>query len=69
VLPPLLVAALKDQLKYTLGLLLKHRGGPGFGHGRLAGGELETLQNNLLSVSQSLLEEAQAAAASSSVSY
>jgi len=35
------------DLKLALGLLLKHRGGPGFGHGRLQGPELDLLESKL----------------------
>jgi hypothetical protein len=46
------------ELNMALGLLLKHRGGPGFGHGRLENKELEAMENKLRSVSAKLLEEA-----------
>jgi hypothetical protein len=47
-----------DDLRAALGLLLKHRGGPGFGHGRLEGGELNDLQTKLRRVAAQLREEA-----------
>ena len=50
---------MKGELKKTLGLLLKHRGGPGFGHGRLQGNELTVMQNNLRNIADKLMEEAQ----------
>lgn len=37
-------------LKTALGLLLKHRGGPGFGHGRLTGDNLLMLEDKLREV-------------------
>ena len=46
-----------EEIRYTLGLLLKHRGGPGFGHGRLEGQELEALEINLKSITSKLREE------------
>eukprot|EP00981_Chlorochromonas_danica_P009347 scaffold2636_cov176-Ochromonas_danica.AAC.1 len=39
--------ATEQDLKLALGLLLKHRGGPGFGHGRLQGKELQLLEDKL----------------------
>ena len=48
---------LNKNVKLALGLLLKHRGGPGFGHGRLEGRELAMLEENLRSVSTVLLKE------------
>jgi hypothetical protein len=51
---------LQGEAKQALGLLLKHRGGPGFGHGRLQGKELSILEERLRSVSKKLLEEANA---------
>eukprot|EP01041_Mallomonas_annulata_P005899 gene5899-11909_t len=53
------VSDLENELKRTLGLLLKHRGGPGFGHGRLQGAELTMMQTGLRSLSDKLLQEAQ----------
>lgn len=46
------------ELKLSLGLLLKHRGGPGFGHGRLEGKELELMESKLRSAAEILREEA-----------
>mmetsp|Transcript_24878 Transcript_24878/g.41451 ORF Transcript_24878/g.41451 Transcript_24878/m.41451 type:complete len:586 (+) Transcript_24878:68-1825(+) len=40
-------AEVERELKLALGLLLKHRGGPGFGHGRLQGKELAMLEQSL----------------------
>jgi len=51
--------SLGDELRMTLSLLLKHRGGPGFGHGRLQGRELESLRARLTSVSEKLRREIQ----------
>jgi hypothetical protein len=45
------------ELKTALGLLLKHRGGPGFGHGRLQGKSLEAMETTLRSVAQKMLVE------------
>ena len=56
---------LEDELKVALGLLLKHRGGPGFGHGRLQGSELNALELRLRSVTNRLTAEAAAAAGTS----
>lgn len=49
---------LDQELKVALGLLLKHRGGPGFGHGRLEGDELEALGTRLRGVAAKLTDEA-----------
>ncbi len=38
---------IEKDVKTAIGLLLKHRGGPGFGHGRLQGKELEYLETKL----------------------
>ena len=46
------------ERKIGLGLLLKHRGGPGFGHGRLVGRELEKMEETLRAVAQKLVAEA-----------
>ncbi len=35
----------RKAVRTLMGLLLKHRGGPGFGHGRLEGAEAEKLEN------------------------
>ena len=48
---------LESELRVGLGLLLKHRGGPGFGHGRLEGVELDSLENRLRSITKKLREE------------
>ncbi len=48
-----------QELQLALGLLLKHRGGPGFGHGRLKGKELNLLEQTLRSVAQKLQQESQ----------
>lgn len=50
-------SSINKEVKLVLGLLLKHRGGPGFGHGRLQEKELELLVNKLRSVSTELLLE------------
>ena len=47
-----------QDIKQAMGLLLKHRGGPGFGHGRLEGKELDWMTEKLRSVSQRLVAEA-----------
>ncbi len=39
--------SIEKDVKTAIGLLLKHRGGPGFGHGRLQGKELEYLETKL----------------------
>jgi hypothetical protein len=49
------------EAKLALGLLLKHRGGPGFGHGRLDGRDLQMLEEKLRSVASTLEKEAAAA--------
>ena len=46
------------DIKIALGLLLKHRGGPGFGHGRLEGRELSLLEDKLRKAAEVMLEEA-----------
>eukprot|EP00596_Hydrurales_sp_CCMP1899_P010102 CAMPEP_0119040028 /NCGR_PEP_ID=MMETSP1177-20130426/9826_1 /TAXON_ID=2985 /ORGANISM="Ochromonas sp, Strain CCMP1899" /LENGTH=581 /DNA_ID=CAMNT_0007004675 /DNA_START=74 /DNA_END=1817 /DNA_ORIENTATION=- len=38
---------IEQDVKLALGLLLKHRGGPGFGHGRLVGKELDLMAAKL----------------------
>lgn len=48
----------EKDVKIALGLLLKHRGGPGFGHGRLEGRELSLLEEKLRNAAEVLLEEA-----------
>jgi hypothetical protein len=50
-------ADLESELRTGLGLLLKHRGGPGFGHGRLNGVELDSLENRLRSITKKLSKE------------
>jgi hypothetical protein len=52
---------LEKQLKTVMGLLLKHRGGPSFGHGRLQGDELANMEQRLKAVAAALVEEAVAA--------
>jgi hypothetical protein len=49
--------SMEQQLKLALGMLLKHRGGPGFGHGRLQGRELDVLEERLKKVAAALSEE------------
>ena len=51
---------IESELRVGLGLLLKHRGGPGFGHGRLEGVELDSLENRLRSITKKLREEVMA---------
>ena len=51
------VSNLEKDLQLTLGLLLKHRGGPGFGHGRLQGKELSLLEEKLRSTVSQLRAE------------
>lgn len=46
------------EAKMALSLLLKHRGGPGFGHGRLTGKELGLLETKLRSVADMMSNEA-----------
>jgi hypothetical protein len=48
------VSKLEKELKLTLALLMKHRGGAGLGHGRLKGHELQLLAEKLQLVSQQL---------------
>jgi hypothetical protein len=52
--------SIEAEVKQTLGLLLKHRGGPGFGHGRLDGAELMRMENNLAHLTERLAAEATA---------
>ena len=54
-------ADVEQDLKATLGLLLKHRGGPGFGGGRLKGPELAALQTRLRTTTERLRAESVAA--------
>jgi hypothetical protein len=51
--------SLDQEMRTGLGLLLKHRGGPGFGHGRLQGSELDILETRLRSISRKLVSESQ----------
>lgn len=51
---------IEKEAKLALGLLLKHRGGPGFGHGRLEGKELVMMEEKLRSVAARLQKEAKA---------
>lgn len=48
----------KKKIRTLMGLLLKHRGGPGFGKGRLKGGEIDQFENLLQEVTVMLREEA-----------
>ena len=48
-----------QEMQLALGLLLKHKGGPGFGHGRLKGKELQLLEQTLRSVASKLKEESE----------
>ena len=48
------------ELRTGLGLLLKHRGGPGFGTGRLQGIELDSLEEKLRSITTKLAQEIEA---------
>ena len=50
-------ADLDKEVKLALSLLLKHRGGPGFGHGRLEGEQLALLEHKLRNVASRLQEE------------
>ena len=50
-------AKVEREAKLALGLLLKHRGGPGFGHGRLQGKELDMMKAKLREVAQLLASE------------
>lgn len=54
-------AETEKTLKLALGLLLKHRGGPGFGHGRLQGKELQLMDTTLRSAASILQNEARVA--------
>ena len=49
---------LEKEVNIALSLLLKHRGGPGFGHGRLEGEQLDLLEQKLRSVASRLRDEA-----------
>ena len=49
---------LDQQLRLAMGLLLKHRGGPSFGHGRLQGQELSVMETRLQSLAAALADEA-----------
>ena len=49
---------IEKDLRIALGLLLKHRGGPGYGHGRLDGRELTLMEGKLRDVAQRLAQEA-----------
>jgi hypothetical protein len=52
------LAPLEKDVRAALSLLLKHRGGPGFGHGRLDGPELGMMEEKLRLVAQRLDAEA-----------
>lgn len=49
---------MRSQLRTLMGLVLKHRGGPGFGAGRLKGSEAERFESLLKDVSNTLRSEA-----------
>jgi hypothetical protein len=51
----------RQKIRTLMGLLLKHRGGPGFGKGRLEGPEIDRFDSLLQEVSAVLREEAKAA--------
>jgi hypothetical protein len=51
-------SSVDKEVKLALSLLLKHRGGPGFGHGRLTGSELGLLETKLRGVADLLVDEA-----------
>lgn len=67
----------RKSVRTLMGLLLKHRGGPGFGHGRLEGAEAEKLENMSSEVLAMLQKESgvestidtQTAAQTSATSY
>lgn len=54
---PVGTSGMEQELKIALGMLLKHRGGPGFGHGRLQGEELAQMGVRLRDVAQKLISE------------
>ncbi len=47
----------RQSIRSLMGLLLKHRGGPGFGHGRLKGDEAKQLENKAAEILALLKEE------------
>lgn len=61
-IPPDQPLPIDQELRVALGLLLKHRGGPGFGHGRLEGEELDSMSKRLRGIAGRLLDEARNAA-------
>jgi hypothetical protein len=52
----------KQNIRTTMGLLLKHRGGTGFGAGRIKGPEIDRFENVLEEVTDMLRDEAMPAA-------
>lgn len=48
----------RQKIRTLMGLLLKHRGGPGFGSGRLKGPEIDRFENLLQEITPILREEA-----------
>ncbi|KAG7363177.1 hypothetical protein IV203_026537 [Nitzschia inconspicua] len=51
----------RQNIRTLMGMILKHRGGPGFGKGRLKGPEIDRFETLLLEVSGALREEAKSA--------
>jgi hypothetical protein len=47
----------RQRLRTSMGMLLKHRGGPGFGRGQLKGPEIDSFENMLQEVTAMLREE------------
>ena len=55
----------RQKIRTLMGMLLKHRGGPGFGKGRLKGPEIQRFSDLLEEVTGMLRDEAQMGSASS----
>ena len=49
---------MRTKIRTLMGLILKHRGGPGFGAGRLKGPEIDRFESSLEEISALLREEA-----------
>ena len=60
---PVATGDLRKDIRTTQGLLIKHRGGPGFGSGRLRGNDIQKFEGLAKEVTASLRQEATGAAA------
>lgn len=59
---PLTAEEMRQKIRTLMGMVLKHRGGPGFGKGRLQGGDIDRFEGHLAQLIPLLREEALQAA-------